>query len=88
MFLFVHVFSSGGGANQRKLKQRRMAKRLQRERMKPFVRGLGAGALTKAHCLDEAEKIGAQYKQGPKSVGSVRGLSLALGVSWHEWWIG
>jgi hypothetical protein len=58
MFLFVHVFSSGGGANQRKLKQRRMAKRLQRERMKPFVRGLGAGALTKAHCLDEAENIG------------------------------
>ena len=26
--------------------------------MKPFVRGLGAGALTKAHCLDEAENIG------------------------------
>jgi hypothetical protein len=47
MFLFVHVFSSGVGANQRKLKQRRMAKRLEKERMKPFVRGLGAGALTK-----------------------------------------
>ncbi|KAH8512687.1 hypothetical protein H0E87_006107, partial [Populus deltoides] len=29
-----------------------------KERMKPFVRGLGAGALTKAHCLDEAENIG------------------------------
>jgi hypothetical protein len=36
MFLFVHVFSSGGGANQRKLKQRRMAKRLEREKDEAF----------------------------------------------------
>jgi hypothetical protein len=50
--------------------------------MKPFVRGLEHIALTKPKIL------AAQYKQGPKSVGSVRGLSLALGVSWHEWWIG
>jgi hypothetical protein len=37
MLLFVYEFSSGGGANQSKLKQRRMAKRLARERLKPSI---------------------------------------------------
>jgi hypothetical protein len=31
MLLFVYLFSSGGGAKQSKLKQRRMAKRVARD---------------------------------------------------------
>jgi len=90
MFLFVHVFSSGGGANQRKLKQRRMAKRLQRERMKPFVRGLGAGALTKAHCLDEAENIGCSIQTraeiGRQRARTFPGIGCILAWMVDGWW--
>ena len=42
MLLFVYDFSSGGGASQSKVKQRRMAKRLAREKLKPSIVEAGA----------------------------------------------